>query len=303
MYVTNNQRSVKMASLLILLVFGFATHNYADEEGDPQPPEPPESPQTTESDVEAFTVMDVAAMNTYRDERREELVESLAQSNLSAEHIELVANAMAKVYVGVPVSSYTHTSRTHSSREDPIESTNTYHVRAAGYIQREDLEYKNTLDSNAPFMYFPPVPFESETGRLLDETDSTSTFEFELGFSLDNEGDVDMMSDLADKMKWVFVIAVNNAEQAPEHITVKLAKPVRKRFLFKLSTFQMKFDYTFIESCGCFAVSRMNMEMKGSAIIIGRLNESVELTNTDISCEQPVLFLQPDKEEFNFISF
>ena len=242
-------------------------------------------------------------MNTYLDERRDELVESLAQSDLSADHIELVANAMAKVYVGVPVSSYTHTSRIHSSREDPIESTNTYHVRAAGHIQQEGIEYTNTLDSNAPFMYFPPVPFESETGKVLDESDSTTTFEFELGFSIDADGDDDMMSDLAEKMKWVFEITVNNAEQAPEHITVKLAKPVRKRFLFKLSTFQMKFDYTFIENCGCFAVSSMNMEMKGSAIIVGRLNESVELKNTDIRCEQPVQFLQPDKEEFNFISF
>ena len=294
---TENRPLVITAYFSILIIFSLGTLVYADDSEDVQ------ALQTSESESDAFTVMDIEAMSVYRDERRETLVEALTRSNLSAEHQELVANAMAKVYVGVPVSSYTHTTRTHSSKEDSLESTNTYHVRLAGHIEREDHEYKSSLDNAVPFLYFPPVPFVSESAKLLDESDSNATFEFELALMMENEGEDGMMSDLADKMKWVFEIRVNTVNQAPERLTVKLANTVRQRFLFKLSKFQMDFDYSFIESCGCFAVNRMNTQIKGSAIIVGRLDESVVLTNTDISCEQPVQFLLPYTQESSFLSF
>ena len=297
MCTTNMRRSVNTAHLMILLVFGLATHNYADDVDDAQ------TLQITESEVEAFTVMDVTAMRAYRNERLETLADALTRSNLSAEHQGLVANAMAKVYVGVPVGSYTHTTRTHSSREDPTESTNTYHVRAAGHIQRDNLEYKRSLDNASPFLYFPPVPFVAESGKLLDKSDSSATFQFEFDLLMENEGEDDMMSDLTEKMKWLFEIRVNTVDQAPERLTVKLAKTVRQRFLFKLTKLQMDFDYTFIDSCGCYAVSKMSMQMKGSAIFVGRLDESAELSNTDISCEQPVQFLIPDELESSFLMF
>ena len=271
MLMNKNRRSVKTAFLLILSVIGFAAITHSDVVDDPT------TLPIDVSEGETFTVMDGDAMRAYRDERRETLVEALTSSNLSAEHQELIANAMAKLYVGVPVSSYTHTTRTHSSKEESIESTNTYHVRLAGHVERENHEYKSSLDNAVPFLYFPPVPFVSESGKLVDESDSNATFEFELALMMENEGEDGMMSDLADKMKWVFEIRVNTVDQAPERLTVKLANTVRQRFLFKLS--------------------------KCSAIIVGRLDESVVLTNTDINCEQPVQFLLPDTQESSFLSF
>ena len=297
MRTTNIQRSVKTAHLTILLVFGFASLVDADDVDDAR------TLQITESEVEAFTVMDVPAMRAYRNERLETLADALTRSNLSAEHQGLVANAMAKVYVGVPVSSYTHTTRTHSSKEDSTERTNTYQVRVSGHIQRDNLEYTSSLDDAMPFLYFSPVPFVPESGKLLDESDSTATFRFELDDLMENEGNDDMMSELAEKMKWLFEIQVNTVDQAPERLTVKLAKTVRQRFLFKLTKFQMDFDYMFIDSCGCYAVSKMSVQMKGSAIVVGRLDESVELSSTDISCEQPVQFLIPDELESSFLMF
>ena len=293
----HNRRSVKIEYLLMLCVFGFATLAHADEV------EEPHTLVIAESEDETFTVMDVEAMSAYRDERRKTLVEALTRSNLGAEHQELIANAMAKVYVGIPVSTFTHTMRTHSSRDDSTESTNTSHVSVAGHIQQEDIEYTSSLHSNSPFLYFPPVPFDVETAKMLDESDSTVTFEFDFDFLKLNEDEDGMPAGIAEDMKWVFEITVNTVNQSPEHITVKLAKPFRKRFLFKMTTLQLDFDYSFIESCGCFAVSRMNMSMKGSALIVGRLDESFELTNTDISCEQPLQFLLPDTQESSFLSF
>lgn len=293
----HNRRSVKNVYLLILCVFGFATLAHADEV------EEPNTPLIVESEDETFTVMDVEAMSAYRDERRETLIEALTDSNLSAEHQRLVANAMAKIYVGIPVSSFTQTTRTRSSREEPTETTNTAHVSIAGSIQHENLEEASSLESNSPFLYFPAVPFLAETGKLLDESDSTATFVFDFDLLVDDEGEDDMMSNLADQMKWVFEFAVNTVDQAPERITVKLVEPVRKRFMFKLNTSQMEFDFSFIESCDCFAVSTMAMQMAGSVIFLGRLDVSFELTNTDINCEQPVQFLLPDTQDFGLRMF
>lgn len=293
----NDRRSMKTTYSLMLCMCAFSTVAYADDV------EEPHTPPISEPESETFEVLDVEAMNAYQDERREALVEALTHSNLSAEHQELVANAMAKVYVGIPVSTFTHTIQTHSSRDDSTESTGMSHVSIAGHIQQEDIEYTSSLDTNSPFLYFPPVPFEAETGKLLKESDSTVTFKFDFDFLQLNEDDEGIPAGIAEDMKWVFEISVNTVNQSPNRITVKLAKPFRKRFLFKMSTMQMDFDYSFIESCSCFAVSRMSMSMKGSALIVGRLDESFELTHTDISCEQPVQFLLPDEKGSGFRMF
>lgn len=288
---TKNRRSVCITYLSILGVLGFATFVYTDDVEDLQ------TLQTASSDGEAFSVMDAEAMRAYRDDRHETLVEALTRSNLSTEHQKLVANAMAKTYVGIPVSSYTYTSRFNQGGDYSNEIKDNYYVRVAGHIQRENVKFTQSLNNASPFKYFPPVPFVSETGKLLHESESAATFEFKLKHVNKSVGEFDMMFDEAKKMKWLFEITVNTDDQAPERLSLKLAKPVRKRFLFILRSFQMDFDFSFIESCGCFAISRMNMEMKGSAIIVRRLDQSVELTNTDISCDQPVQFLLPDERD------
>lgn len=297
MFKTNIRRSVRTEYLLILFVIGVATVVYTNDVEDTK------TKQTTKSESEAFSVLDVEGMNAYRDERRDRLVEALTRSDLSTEHQKLVANAMAKTYVGVPVSSYTHTTRVDSVQSGSSESTFTSHVSVDGHIQRENLEYTHSLHTNSPFLYFAPVPFVAETGILLNASNTYRTFKFDFNLMMDKEGEDDMMSDLAKKMKLVFEITVNTVDQAPERITVKLAKPVRKRFLFKMSEMQMDFDYSFIENCGCFAVSRLNMDMKGSSLFDGRLDETFELSFSDISCEEPVQFLVPDEPENSFLRF
>jgi len=251
----------------------------------------------------AFTLMDKQAMSVYRDERRTELIESLAQSKLTTEHQELIANAIAKIYVGIPVSSFTHHTKVLSAHNEPVESSNTSHVSVAGHIQQDDLEYTSRLDSNSPFMYFPPVPFVAETGKLLKESDSSVTFQFDFEFPMDSEDEDEMMSEFADQMKWTIEISISKASEAPERITIDLAKPIRKRFLFKMTTIQMDFHFKYIDGCDCFAMNRMNMEMKGSALFVGKLDESFELTFTDINCEQPVQFLLPETTDFSFLMF
>ena len=262
-----------------------------------------DSPLIADPNTNAFTLMDDGAMIVYRDERRAKLVKSLALSKLSSEHQELIANAMAKVYVGIPVSSYTFSTKFESSQDENSESTNTSHVRAAGHIQRGSLEVYHSLDTNSPFLYFPPVPFESDTGKLLKESDEVAQFEFDYDFPVEVTDEDGMMSDVAEKMRWVFEFTVDRVDQSPVRITVKLVKPVRKLFRFKLSKVQLDIEYAFVDGCDCFGVSRLKQQMEGSALIGGKLEESFELTNTDITCEQPVQYLLPEATDSSFVLF
>ncbi len=290
----------KVARFSISITFLLATLGsvyHGEDESDSEPP------PISDENAHPFTVMDVEAMSVYRDERRTELIESLTLSNLSAEHQELIANAIAKSYVGIPVSSFTHTTTVHSSQDESVESSNTSHVSVAGHIQQEGIDYKSSLNSNNPYVYFPPVPFVSETGKLITESDSFAQFAFDFKFPMEDVGEDDMMADFVETMKWTFEVTVSKADQAPELITLKLAKPIRKRFLFKMTTLQLDFHYTYVDSCDCFAVSKLNTQMQGSALFVGRLDETVELTFTDISCEGPVRFLLPETEDSSILMF
>lgn len=301
----------RFSFLSIFIFASLGSFYYGEDEIDQEPP--PNSDANGDgytvldeqeiTNYVAFTAMDEEAMKVYREERRTELVESLSLSNLSAEHQELIASAIAKIYVGIPVSSYTFSSKVESSQEEDEESSISYHVRPTGHIQRGNLEVYHSLDTNNPFMYFPPVPFVSETGKLIRESDSTATFQFDFEFPMDSEDEDEMMAEFADQMKWTVEITVSKASEAPERLTIDLAKPIRKRFLFKMTNIKMDFHYSYIDDCDCFAVSRMNMQMKGSALFVGKLDESVELTYTDISCEQPVQFLLPETTDSSFLMF
>ena len=176
-------------------------------------------------------------------------------------------------------------------------------MNAAGYIQRADNPLKFPLSSNNPFMYFPAVPFVAESGKLLRESDSSATFAFDYHFPLFHNAEDEMFANLAKKMKWVFEISVSKADLTPERITVKLAKPVRKRFVFTFKTIQMDFHYLYTESCGCVTVSEMKSLMQSSMVIEGTTEESSEETFSEITCEQPVQFLLPEENENKLLRY
>ena len=308
MLAIDHRRTVNIAHLSILTILGISCFSYAQDEDDQA------TPQNTYANSVAFTLMDVEAMIAHREERRDTLAEALAESKLSTEHQQLVSNAIAKAYVGVPVSSFTETTKESgyftelanmhiTGEEGPIDHSRKVDVKVAGHIKRENAPFKLPLSSNNPFMYFPAVPFVAESGKLLRESDSSATFVFDYYFPLFHDAEDEMFANLAKKMKWVFAISVSKADLNPERITVKLAKPVRKRFVFAINVIQMDFFYSYIESCGCVTVSKMKKLMQTSMIIEGKQEELSEVTFSEIACEQPVQFLLPEENENRLLSY
>lgn len=115
-----------------------------------------------------FTLMDTEeAISRYRNERYKKIAEGLASSSLSDDHRELLATAMSKMYLGVPVSSFTHMERQESSDlEEPSESKTNLFVNDDGRILHASDSITYGLDSQAhsfPCLFFHlfPPPAES----------------------------------------------------------------------------------------------------------------------------------------------
>lgn len=113
----------------------------------------------------------------------------------------------------------------------------------------------------------------------------------------------DDSTDMLEKMKLVAEIAVGKLDQSPTRFVLRLEKPLRKRFRFKLSKFRMELHYSYIESCTGYAVNQMSMEVNASVIIAGKQHELMESTFTDIECAQPLRYLLPAEDESNFFQF
>lgn len=284
--------SVRLVSFIGFLFLGTS---YAETEG--------ETDQSSDSAVVAFTLLDTReAIDSYRAERYKKAAGALASSSLKHEHMELVANAISKMFAGVPVSTYTESEREEGSSDESTESTANWIIGDDGRIQRENESIFRQLNSPSPFVVMPSVPFNAASGRVLNESDTEATFVFDVDMKMDAD-DEGEFAGMADKMKWVAEVLVDKNEQAPKAFTMKLDKPLRKRFIFKITTLKIEWGYVFNEGCASHIVNRITTEMDGSAIGAGKLHQFTEATYSDIECEQPLRFLLPDDTESNFVGF
>ena len=279
------------AFLVLLISVGWITYNFGEDENEAK------VESQTNSKGESFTLMDVDAMVSYRNERQAELEESLERSNLSVEHQDLIANAMAKAFVGIPLSSYTETSRREQLKEEPTESSDNWTIKEDGHMHHEAVPFfPRSLTSDSPFIFLHAVPFLPETGTLLDSRANEVTFEFEADSSkIDNIGE-SALADFPLQSSLMFEVIVDTMEQTPKRITLKLRKPIRLPMIFAIKTVSLQYDYSFIENCDCFAIYRSKTHIDASMIFRGRLFISEESTYDSIACDRPLQFLLPDVE-------
>lgn len=296
MKASNQHQSMKNFCFGLLCFIGAGVVSQADEELEPR------LAQSTNSKGEVFTVMDVDAMIAYREKRHATLTKALVESNLSEEHQELIANAMAKAFVGVPVSSYTETNRSLFKDEEPIESTDNWTVSDFGHIRHDTIPTLYGLTKFSPFNFLPPMPFRPETGILIEESDDEAKFEFDIDMSKFEELGDSGLADYPGIINLIVEVVANKFDQTPKLITIRLKKPLRQRFVFLMKTISTEYHYTFVDNCGCSAISKSKTVMDGSMIFIGKIFASSESTFNNIVCEPPLQFLLPDLKTATFLS-
>ena len=267
-----------------------------------------------------FTVLATTEdRDEYRALQREAAVELLEPSSLSQEHKELLANALSKVYMGIPVGSYTRTVRVEDSTEEESEEhSSTWMVNESGVVHRDGEQVDYTLAraiSNSPFQGSMAFAIDAEKIRLARETDTEATFVWEIDMSegakameetadsLDSEVAEDAPMSEADAMravgglfgkgKFVGEITVDRSDESVKHyVMLRLENTVRRRLLFKITSMVMDHHFSFIEDCDGYAVRRSNFDMAGSALVVGNFTSTETTTFTDITCEQPLRYLE-----------
>ena len=292
---TSYYRKTPLFSFTVLLAAGLGFHSssIAEEEAKVTP--------SVNFKGEAFTTMNVEMLNTYRTERYTEVVESLTASELSKDHQELVANAVAKAYLGVPVSSFTETSTRSFGDEKGPSTTKNWEVTEVGQIEGINDASVDGLFELSPFMALPPTPFVPETGKLVEETDTTAKFVFELKKPKDfGIGDREI-AELSEELNWLMEITVNKADQSPKVIAMSLESPERASSDQGLEEVNVEVHYQFVKSCDCFAASKFGMTMVMSVEESVNLSLSTETTFSKVECVQPLQFLLPELDETAFL--
>lgn len=294
---TRHFRQSPLFSFIIFVVFGLGFHSssIAEEEA--------KVTLSVNSKGEKFTTMNVEMLNAYRDERYTAVVESLTASELSQQHQQLVANAMAKAYLGVSVGSFTETSILGFDDEKSPSTTINWEVSEDGQIAGVNDASVGGLFHLSPFMALPPTPFIPKTGKLVEETDTTAKFVFELE-KLKDLGNEDIENaELSKKFDWLIEITVNKADQSPKVIAMSLEHPARESSDPGLEQLNVEVHYQYVKSCDCFAASKFE------ATIALFVEESVstlttiETTFSNVECAQPLQFLLPELDETVFLPF
>ena len=261
----NRLVSPKISFFLIFLVVVVGSFGCANDEIDQH------SLQPKEPEHETIVRMDVTEMREHRDNRRTKFVESVAQSKLSKDHRDLVAKALAKLYVGVPVSSYSETFRNLSASVELTDGTENWRITDEGYLQNEASSSKIDLRLTLLFIPFPTPSFVAETARLFEESNTVAKFVFELENSEHTETLYESIFMLDSNSDWIMEFFAVKKDQSPKSIVLEIKAPTYENPAPRLEAQSYEFDYSFVASCGCFAVSRSKTLIEGSVIFVGRI--------------------------------
>ena len=107
---------------------------------------------------------------------------------------------------------------------------------------------------------------------MINDSDSKATVAFQLALAESELSDESFLSHYRGKLSWIFQVTVNKISQSPILIEIKLKRPLRKLFRFKISTLSTQLHYSFVESCGCFGVNKIETFVEGSARRVGRID-------------------------------
>ncbi|MYC25950.1 MAG: hypothetical protein F4X56_08560 [Gammaproteobacteria bacterium] len=251
---------------------------------------------------EEFVAIDETAKNAYRAGRYERLKEALSGSNLSSAHQELFANALADVFVGAPVSDFGLAGAEDILSPKLIEEHQSWLLSDASHEEIKDRPVIRRLTVSDPFEYFPPNPFSPETAKLIEDSESEATVAFQLDLAESDLSDESLLSNYRGKLSWIFQVTANKNDQSPKLIEIKLKRPLRKLFRFKITTLSTKLHFSFIESCGCFGVNTIETIIEGFARRVGQIDIFLGKAFQNIRCKQPPQLWLPKKHQTTYRS-
>lgn len=256
-----------------------------------------------------YATFDVESKNEYRMTRYNDVVSGLNQTSFAKEHQELLAQALSKLYVGIPVCSYVSSHEVQgdlfeeSSESGKWKVTRKLGQRFAGELPDGWISHSKPLRSPmSPFVYIPAIPFSLAEGSVAAETSKGVTFSFPLDTLLFAHARANRwIRWLADQADWVIEISVDKERQAPRTMKFRLLEPVRKRMQYSFNSVDVTMTYSYIENCKFHAMTSLTVRIEGTAAFRGKFVEEMKDSYIDIECESPLEYLHPYTPQTNFL--
>ena len=205
---------------------------------------------------EEFEILNELEVDSHQTELYTEMREKLDASRLKSEHKDLIAQAFSTSVSGMPIGSFGETQVIEQTRTDREEDTNHFAVLETGHVQ--DLENGSKsyfVDQNGtPFYIDEGMQFDFTRGRVSAQSKSEITFRFTMKIDIPTEdSSVDFLKDLQflQNIQWATELTIDKNDQTMKSMSLYLVRPIRKMFLFTLKTLRVKYDFEFIEDCGC----------------------------------------------------
>lgn len=260
-----------------------------------------------------FATMDTQRKEEYQEERYRDILAGLSETSFKAANQELLAQALSKTYVGVPVCTYVYSHESQGELFKDVDDVGDLSMSGQWTVlsrgtqdfrseMPEGFQFRTKPLSNpmSPFVYIPAIPFSLSDGRVLKETPSLMTFSFPLDTLLFKHSHR-RIEWLAKQADWVVEFTVDKERQAPNTLKFRLSEPVKKpmRHSFNAVDINMKFNY--LENCEFYARTSLTVRIEGSAITQGKFVEEMSDSYTDIECERPLVYLRPHKPRVSFL--
>lgn len=243
-----------------------------------------------------FITLNELEVRLRESERYDQFKALLKMSSFTPKHQDLIAQALSKSAMGVPVSTYRQKSLTEGTDMDPTEITRTYTVVDRGIVEDDESRSRSLEWTTTPFSNIAYVPLDAESGQILEENDEEITIRFDVDIEIPDEEEMpEFFTAIIKDLKLVVDFKLDKQNRSLQTASFHLLEPIRKLFLFTFKKFKITPNYEFNEECSCMVVNTMNVEMNGSALIFGRFYMREEVAYSDIQCEKPIRYLIHDR--------
>ena len=257
---------------------------------------------TIDSSSSSITTFSLAEIQKYRDDRYHNFQESLSEAQLSKQHQDLIARALSKTYSGIPLCSFSFTLDARGDKAFPNEDEAVWTVSASGGTERENNDDRRHY-RDAPISYVPNNPFDLAQGTVVAENQSSVKFRFPMTPRLKAPNLHSDAVRVLRKVDWVAELTVDIKQKAPISLLLTLASDDGRAQapLVNVDVARVEFLYKYNDSCQFYEVFSKLRLFKGSSLFSGDFLDKTIKTFTNVRCEQPVVFLLPEKKELEFI--
>lgn len=267
----------------------------------------------TKERLYGHTYMDATEKKEFQAKRYDEVMSELKHTSLEPADRELFAQALSKLYVGVPLCKYTYSDEVKGELFDNNSLVGKWEVVPKG-VQRFRSELPDIISMmkplyspTSPFVYMPATPFSAPfipfsitDIKMLNKTTTRATFVFPFDHQLFADAHYRVRW-LMEQTDWRIELTVDKEKQSPQMLKIRLAQPVKKRMRYSFDKVEVSMNFTYIESCEFHALTSLSLKIEGWAFSHGKVEEEKTDTYSNIECNRPLVYLHPHTTRVNFL--